>query len=442
MAKTRVSLLLFLLPALLPESSWAVAQDSQRSLTWEDCVTISSRSSPDLFSAKRALEASKAAYYGSFNSFLPKLSLSDSYQDSDNFGHSSGSNPFLASSDTSNGPFHWELAGTVSANLFSASNLATIRTALAGVAQADANLHQVSANLRFNLRQAFAQLLFSQESIEVSKTILQIRERDSQLVALRYQSGRESKGNKMKTDAQFLQAQADVDQAVRNLRTAQISLARQMGSGTFALEGADGVLATNPTPDLPREMQGILAARPDVTLQEAVVQSAKASLLQATSSLLPNITTSYTRSFDSDIAFPTENASWAFSAALNYPLFAGGPTATLFATVQAKRNVEKSQQDLRAVRDQARVDLETAWAAFSNAVDQVKVRTALLEAARQRNAEADIRYESGLLSYENWEIIVSERVDAERLALQAQVNAVVAEAAWQKALGKGLGDQR
>src|SRR5438876_1210564 len=48
-------------------------------LTWQDCVRLAARGNPDLLSALRAMEASRAQYRGSYNGVLPQLSLSNSY---------------------------------------------------------------------------------------------------------------------------------------------------------------------------------------------------------------------------------------------------------------------------------------------------------------------------------------------------------------------------
>jgi len=109
-----------------------------------------------------------------------------------------------------------------------------------------------------------------------------------------------------------------------------------------------------------------------------------------------------------------------------------------YAISIAKSNLEKAKQDLRSAREQAILDIETSWSNLTGSLDQSKVQTALLEAARQRNDEANIRYESGLLTYDGWEIIVSDRVGLERSAIQAQLNVAIAEATWEKALGKQL----
>jgi len=86
------------------------------------------------------------------------------------------------------------------------------------------------------------------------------------------------------------------------------------------------------------------------------------------------------------------------------------------------------------------VDLETTWSGYASAYDQVKVQHALLEAARQRNDEADVRYASGLLTYDNWEIIASDRISTEKQAISSDFNAVVSQASWEKSIGKELGE--
>lgn len=414
----RAALILGVLPAL------SQAQEASRPLAWEDCVGIASRSNPDLASSRRALEAGRASYYGSFNGFLPRLSLSNSYNDSRG----------------SDGSSRWQAQGTASLDLFNASKAADIKSASAGLSRAEAGLRLASANLRLSLRQAFAQLLFAQQNLEVSRTILDIRQRSAQLVALRYDSGRESKGNMLRSKAQFVQAQADLAQALRALRTARNSLDRQLGLDDFAAVVATGALKAQAPPELPNDLQAFLALRPDIAVQEAAIKNAKASLGQARSSLWPSLSANYTRSRLGPGEFPSSRYHWTATAVLSYPLFGGGPSAAHFAVSAAKRSLEKEEQDLRSVRDQARVEMENAWSAFAGASDQVRVQTALLEAARQRSDEADVRYASGLLSYDNWEIIASDRIGSERQSLQARLNAVAAEAAWEKAIGKTLGE--
>ena len=415
---------------LVASLGFSQPSDKNSPLTWSDCVSLTLQKNPDLMSSKHALEANKASYYGSYNGFLPQINLSHSYSDSDSASNVSSTG---SASDSAN----WQTKASANMNILNMSQIASFKSSQSLLSQAEANLWKTSSLIRFNLRKAFNQLLFVQKNIEVSGTIVKMRQDEAQLVSLRYESGKESKGNMLSAQAQFLQAKADLSQSLRDLRTAQRVLCQQLGLNDFvAVNISSSILDTQEPPELPKDEQLLLKNRPDVSLQEAVVKSAEAALSQSSSSLWPSLSANYSKFSSGVNEFSDFQSNWG--AVLNYPLFAGGPTATYFAISNAKNNLEKANQDLRSIRYQALVDVETSWSDFVGAVEQSKVQEALLEAARQRNDEANVRYDSGLITYDSWEIIASDRINQERQAIQAQLNALTAEATWQKALGKQI----
>ena len=400
-------------------------QNTDSLLTWQECVSLASRNNPQVASSQNALDASRFSYYANYNGLLPKLNL--------NHGYSSAVNsPIGTSSDFSN----WQTVGSVSLDVLNMSEIANIKTSKTVISQFEANRQQTASQVRFNLRKAFAQLLYVQKSIEVSRNIVTMRQEQAQLVTLRYNSGRESKGNMLRAIAEHLQAQADLDQTIRDLRIARQNINTQMGVEKFTPFSATGSLDAQPPPDLPKDEEALLNHRPDILLAEAVTVTADASLNQAKSSYWPDLSVGFSLIGQGLGGFSSLHNSWNID--LNYPLYSNGPARAYYAVSIAKSNVEKAKQDLRSAREQAILDIETAWSAFSGAFDQSKVQTALLEAARQRNDEANIRYESGLLTYDNWEIIASDRVSQERKTIQAQLDVATAEAAWENALGRQL----
>jgi outer membrane protein TolC len=392
-------------------------------LTWEDCVALALRRNPELASSRFSEAARRAAYRGSYNGLMPSLSLSNAY------------------SDSSASPVNkWSAQATASMDLLNASDIADIRSSAALLSQAQAGRRAASANVRFGLRQAFAQTLFAQRNLEVSRDIRDMRARGASMVALRYDSGRESKGNMLRAKAQLAQAEADLNQAVRRLRVEARTLERQLGVDGYQAVVATGALSAAAAPPLPADPAALLAGRPDVSLQQAAVASARAGLSGARSTLWPSLSGSYTRGRAGRKEFPGGPYSWSGALTLSFPLFGGGPTSTYYAIKAASRGLDSAEQDLRSVTAQAVVDLEATWASYAGTVDQVAVQRALLAAARQRNEEADVRYASGLLTYDSWEIIASDRIGTERQAVNADLNAVVSQAAWERALGKELGE--
>jgi len=402
------------------------AEAQTKTLSWQDCVDLAIARNPDFASSSLALQSSRYSYYGSFNGVLPSLTLSNSYADASTFGSASNK---------------WSAQASANMNVFSLTQINNIRTSKASLNLAEATLRQISSNVRQNLRNAFSQVLFAQENVLVSKNILTMRQRSAQMLQLRYDAGQESKGNMMRSKAQALQAEVGVEQALRDLRSAQKTLARQLGLDDFKIVGATGTLAVDAVPSAaPDNFEPYLGRRPDVAVQEATVQSAKVSVSQAWSPAFPSLSVNYTRSVSDRKEFPNSVYNWSFLGQLSYAFFGGGPAATYFAIASAKKNLEKAQQDLRTVRGAAVADLESTYASFVGAAEQVRVQLALLAAARQRNEEADVRYASGLMSYDNWEIIASDRISQERQAIIAQLSAAQSEASWKHSLGLGLGE--
>jgi len=411
--------------AVLAASSLAAgtASAAPRALTWEECAAEAARANPSLASSRLALDASRATFYGSWNGLLPQLSLSNSVSESN------------ASRQAS-----WGASASASISLFDMGRVASIRSASASLSASQASLRRSSSDLRASLRQAFSSLMFSQASLEVARGILELRRHDSELVTLRYDSGRESKGNMLRAKAQTLHAEASLASAERDLRSSRREMSRQLGRESFEEFLASGAFAAPVPPARPEDFRTLLPLRPDVALSEASVRSAQASRAQASSNLWPSLSASYSRSRSDSVEFPSARAGWSAGATLSYPLFGGGPTSTYFSTLASRRGYEKAVSDLSATRLQALSDLESSWSSFADAADNVRVQDALLEAARQRNGEADVRYASGLLNFDNWEVIVSDRVSAERQTLSARRAAMDAETAWDRALGRALGE--
>jgi outer membrane protein len=401
----------------------AASAAAETPLTWEGSVAEAARANPTLASSRLSVDASRALYYSSFNAFLPSLSLSNSVSESNGARKPA-----------------WSAAASASMTLFSVGDVASVRGASAALNAAEASLRSSSAALRSSLRQSFSALLFAQTSLETSVRITAIRRHDSELVNLRYEAGRESKGNMLRAKAQTLQADYSVVSAERDVRSAQREMARQLGREGFEAFAATGSFSSAPAPARPDDFRALLPLRTDVAIAEASLRSSKASLLSADAVLWPTLSASYSRSRSGPTEFPSARYGWSAGASLSYALFGGGPTAAYYDTKASRLFYERTQSDLAAARQFALSDLENAWSNYADAADQVTVLDALLEAARQRNDEADIRYNSGLMTFEIWEGIVSERVNTERQALSARRSAMDAETAWHRALGRALGE--
>ena len=371
------------------------------------------------------MEASRAQYKGSFNGILPKVSLSNTYTDSSPAGSGESKT--------------WLAQGTASLDLVDFGQWATIQSASASLKQSQANLEVAGTTTLLSLYKAFAALLYSQEEVQVTTNILDIWKINSRMINLRYKSGSESKGNNMNTQAQLLQAEVGLNQAGRDIEVAQQQLSQVLGMDEFHTLVATGTWDVPPVPTPHPDFEAMLVKLPPIRAQEAVVEQARAAIKLAHSTLWPTLSLNYSNGTVGTSEFPA-SPFWSFTGAVNYPLFGAGLTSTYYASQAAQRSYEKAQQDLRSLRNETLTNLESAWSAYAQAQDQIRVQRAFLEADKQRKAEYDVLYQSGLLSFQDWILVVEEYVNFQTSFLRSEQNLILAEAQWRFATGEQLGE--
>jgi outer membrane protein TolC len=422
---------LLLVLITLPLAAWGASAPATETLSWTGCVKITENQNSTLLSARKQIESKQDLYHSSYNSVLPGLSLNYGFSDS--------------SADVNQ--WQQQLQGTVQWDLFNWKDYAGIQLSSAVLSEAQCQGLLTSAQVRFQLRNAFYQLLYAQNQIALLEHIRQLRLTNSQMVTLEYNSGRESKGNMLITKADFASTEADLVQAQRNLRVAQQALNLIMGrdEATPVEVHEDFYLPVAPHwEDITAHLPGL----PQVRRDEAVVAESRASVQQAVSQVLPNVSASYSRgrfgqSFlqnNNGLSFPN-NDEWSTSVNLSWPIFSGGPTASFYSISSAQEQLTKSEADKQADLQQLRATAENAWAGLMQGIDQVAVQKQYLEAVRQRNDEATIEYSNGLLTFENWNQVVTQLVTYEKQYLSSRLNAVLAENTWNNAFEITLEEQ-
>ncbi|NTV52365.1 MAG: TolC family protein, partial [Candidatus Firestonebacteria bacterium] len=309
---------------------------------------------------------------------------------------------------------------------------AGIGLAAAGLDQARCDERLASAQVRYQLRQAYFQLLYTQEQITLLEQIRKIRQTNAQMVALAYNSGRESKGNMLITQADLSASEADLAQAQRTLRVAQQALNHALGRPAAAT-GTLNDQCYIPAAPAWETMAAALPNLPQIRRDEAAIAQSRASLQQAWSEAVPNLSANYTRGWTGQTFFPP-NPAWTASLNLTWPIFSGGPTTTYFAVAAAQDQLDKTEADKTADLEQLQAAAESSWSALMSAIAQVGVQKQYQDAALQREAEANIEYSNGLLVFENWNQVVTALVVYEKQYLSARLNAVLAEINWQNAL--------
>ena len=105
---------------------------------------------------------------------------------------------------------------------------------------------------------------------------------------------------------------------------------------------------------------------------------------------------------------------------------------------QAKALFNQAKEDERSAKDGIVVSIEQAWNTLQDTLETVEVEKKFLNAAQERAKISEAQYSLGLIQFDNWTIIEDSLVRAKKTFLDAQTNALLAQANWIQAKGETL----
>jgi outer membrane protein len=413
-------------------------------LSWQDCVSKATGQNSEIQSAVSALQSSHDTEKSAWGNFYPQLTGTLGY----NYGTGSsfqtvtqGAAGTSSSFGTATTPGSPSENSTYSANLLATENLfngfqdkAKINQARANVDLAQVNVATVKAKINYDLKSSFEGLVYAQDAVTLADKIIQRRLHNLQLVELRFEDGRENKGSLLLSKAYLKDAEYAKLQANDNITIAQAQLARVIGEEDFGglkISGAVPISEPPARPDFER------LAMQTTQHEQAVGQEAQtqAGVTLAEGAFYPSLNLTGATGWVDQNFFP-QNNHWSVGVNLTIPLFSGlkdyygskAARATYTASSFTRANVDR--QELAA--------LKQAYTAFVEAVERDKVDQSYLEAATVRADIARAKYNTGLLTYDEWDIIENDLIARQRAALQSRRDRVVAEAAWEQAQGVGV----
>lgn len=396
-------------------------------LVWETCVQEAAANNPDLRAARANLNAAAYTARGAYSGYLPQLSAGASYSD---ISGNAATTTTTASQSTYN------TSVSLSQNLFAGyQDQAKVAQGAANREASAASLAAAKAKLSQDLKDAFIGLKYAQDNVLLTEKIMHRLEENLRLVELRFESGNENKGSYLLTKASLAQARYDHLQAQQDVVSAQTQLARVLGrSDTGALEVRGDVPLIAPGTTAP-DFRQLVRQIPDYQQVAAQQKSAEAGVTLARSGLYPSLDLSGSVSRVGDNWFP-DGTRRSVGLNLNVPLYSGG--RDYYATKSAVSSLEAASSNTDSTERQLLVNLKQTYASYVESAEKLKVDQAFLDAATTRAEIARSKYNNGLMTFENWDIIENDLIQRQKTFLQSQRNRVVAEAAWEQAQGKGV----
>lgn len=405
------------------------AQGAEK-LLWPQCAVEAAAKNYDVLAAQQAVDAAKSRVRASYSPFLPQISADAGYARSNGSTDSTGLT--LATGSTRQ---EYSYGLSAKQSLFSGfRDKAGMDRAKLDLEVAEANLKIAKAKLSSDLKSAFAQALYGEDQIKLAKEIEIRRKGNLDLVELRFESGRENRGSYLRSRAYLRQAQYETAQGQRALRVFRQDLLRLLARPDSTDIDADGDL-TVPKLATPGRWDDLALQTPQYAANKAQAASAEKAVTVAEAQFFPELalTGAVGRR---GASFPPSNDRWSLGVTLSLPLFPGGKN--IFDSQTARAEERKAQFTFQGALSQLIVTLQDAYAKFQDAVERTEVQDEFLKAAQLRAEVARTKYTTGLLSFEDWDLIENDLINTQKSRLQSLRDAWLTEATWEQAQGKGV----
>ncbi|MBI2070945.1 MAG: TolC family protein [Elusimicrobia bacterium] len=392
-------------------------------LSWDACLAEAAAGNPDLEAARAALAKARIDRQAALSPFLPQLS-----------GGADTSENRTLGLGVSSREYGWSLSARQ--NLFSGfRDYAGRSRTSAALDSAQAGYEDAAARVTLELRRAFTALLYAQEQTVLTLEIAARRRENARLVELRYEAGREHRGSYLRSNASWKQAEFEVAQAKRALRVAQRELLSVLGRGPFEVVAATGSLWAVEAPQGNPDFMELVRRTPVYRIAEAQVRSAQAGVTAADGRFYPDLDASVSLSRSGEQWPPEQPRRLSAGLSLSFPFFPGG--GNFFGAASSRAERRRAQADFLSAQYSSALDLENAFAFYQDAAERTAVQEQFLEAARVRAQIARSQYTSGLISFQEWDLIENDLIASQKSWLSALRDAANAQAAWDRVQGKG-----
>jgi outer membrane protein TolC len=404
-------------------------------LTWEECVKEAAANNPDIAAAEAGVKNADALVLGSYTGFLPQLSASVGVTRNGSNGGVPGTTTFTTGVSGSQTTYSESLQ--LNQNLFNGfSDVGKVKQAQANREVAKAQLAAAKATLSAGLKTAFAELLFEEKAVDLNQTILERQKKNLRMVTLRYEGGQENKGSQLYQAASVAQTQYQYEHAGRQVRNGSRQLAALLGrpdNGELRVEGE----FTTQAPAGPPDFQKIVQSHPGHIQAYQQERSADANVEINNGNWYPdlNLTGAVGKTGPS---YPPDTDRWSVGLTLVFPFFPG--TSTIAGVDSAHALKHQAEFQLTSADLKLEAGLEQAYEALLDAIGQVTVADDFYVAAKSRSTIADGKYNTGLMTFEDWSVIDADYTTRQQTLLLNQRNAKQAEANWESA--EGIGDIR
>jgi len=396
-------------------------------LEYKSALKSVGESNVDLIAARKNLQTAEFNYRGAYSGFLPQLTAGMNYTQGN-----SATTAQLANQANTYQLYSASLG--VSQSIFSGlSDYYKIKIARANTELAQAKFSETAAKATYDFKAAWSLLSLSKKQHELALETQRRRKDNLRMIELRFSSGTENKGSVLLATSYRAQADRDVNQSLRKRTESETELRRVLAlplSTTINVEGACEIK----TP--PESFALEEAAQKTPEFKQAIAQelNAEATADQSISPFFPTLTASGSLFRQGPDFFP-QGDRWSVNVAVSYPIFSGGKD--YYQMKATKSALEAARQNRRSIELTRVSKLQQALQAYRAAGENAQVSLTLLEASTVRAQIARVKYLSGLLTFDQWDLIENDLIQRQKDVLQTRYDLEISQALWEQLLGTG-----
>ncbi|HVU35071.1 MAG TPA: TolC family protein [Opitutaceae bacterium] len=393
--------------------------------TLQRAVTTALQHSPDARVARARIEAAQAVVTQAQSAWLPQLSLSGRYTDTNSpmmaFGSILNQRAFNFGLDF-NRPGQIDdlnATGTVAYNLYSGGRATAGRTAArAGADAAGLDFRATQNLLAAEVVKAALNVRKAREAVTAIEGGVKAYEAAVANAQARYAAGQVLKADLLSLEVQLAQTRETLAAARHGAalaaRAFQFVLGLAPSDDPVDFVPDDPALATLAEPDT-----GDFSRRPDLVAMQARVRAAEAMVSAARGGRRPTVNAFASYQYDQGWKLDRHADSWLAGVSVDVALFDGGQTSGKVR--QASAQLTEAKEMLRKMTLGIGLEVEQARLAHQDAVERLAVSRQAVQQAEESAELSRARFEQGAL-------LASDLIGVEGRLLEAKLRRTVAEA--------------
>lgn len=398
--------------------SFFAATPAQAIHTLEDFKKLAQENNPTVKAAVDTLKSAQEQMSSSRSGFLPKLSAS-----------ASGSRSTLSATTTDS----YAAQLTMSQNLFSGfSDQTKVEQAQINFEISKAQLDLARNKSDSDVKTALAQYQYGLDFEKLADQVLKRRSTNLNNVELRFQNGRENKGSVLLSTAYLEQAKLDQISANHQKDLARNALENLVGENSLADGSIPSIAASDVASFTNLDVQDSVVHTPDYLIATKTIDSARADIATAKVGFFPSLDLSGSLGKSDSIFFPSQDKT-SIQLTLSVPLFDGG--RDYYAVKSATTKLSSAEFKRTDSINQLEQSIRQSVYDYKEAIQKEKVDRSFKEAAEVRAQIARSKYNNGLMTFEEWDLVETDLITRERTWIASKRDLVIKGANLEKLTG-------